>query len=177
MTEASAVPAGGARNPAPGRLRVTDRPALRPVSAERGRLRQVAKGNARCGRVSGSAGLELSRCPDASGAARTAVERRKARAPEAQASGDIRVAWRAPHPLVRLVQSALFGAPPPFGEGLRAVAWQSSDAKAHREKEKHCLSFRNCAFWELRQLPNVLGFCLILHASYSTAPDEHDLRR
>jgi len=86
-------------------------------------------------------------------------------------------AWRAPHPPVRPVQFALFGAPPPFGEGLRAVAWQSSDAKAHREKEKHCLSFRNCAFWELRQLPNVLGFCLILHASYSTAPDEHDLRR
>ena len=31
-------------------------------------------------------------------------------------------AWRAPRPLVRLVQFALFGAPPPFGEGLRAVA-------------------------------------------------------
>ena len=42
---------------APGRPRVTARPALRPVSAERGRLRQVAEGNARMRRVSGSAGL------------------------------------------------------------------------------------------------------------------------
>ena len=45
-------------------------------------------------------------------------------------------AWRAPHPLVRLVEFALFGAPPPFIGGLTCSGLrQSSDAKAHREKE------------------------------------------
>jgi hypothetical protein len=49
-------------------------------------------------RVSGSAGLGLSRCPDASGAASAAVERRKASAPEARTNGNIRLrgARRAP---------------------------------------------------------------------------------
>ena len=98
---------------APGRPRVTARPARRPVSAERGRLRQVAEGNARMRRVSGSAGLGLSRCPDASGAASTAVERRKASAPEARTDGNIRLrgARRAPLGTAKSVRAFRRSAP------------------------------------------------------------------
>jgi hypothetical protein len=98
---------------APGRPRVTARPAQRPVSAERGRLRQVMRGNAPQGRVSGSAGLGLSRCPDASGAASTAVERRKASAPEARTDGNIRScgARRAPSGTAKSVRAFRRSAP------------------------------------------------------------------
>ena len=98
---------------APGRPRVTARPARRPVSAERGRLRQVMRGNAPQGRVSGSAGLGLSRCPDASGAASTAVERRKASAPEARTDGNIRLrgARRAPLGTAKSVRAFRRSAP------------------------------------------------------------------
>jgi hypothetical protein len=127
---------------APGRPRVTARPARRPVSAERGRLRQAAEGNARMRRVSGSAGLGLSRCPDASGAASTAVERRKASAPEAQTSGNIR--WRGARraPLGTANKYAPFGAPPPsFYWGVVGRAFLKRAANlgcqgASRERER-----------------------------------------
>ena len=64
-------------------------------------------------RVSGSAGLGLSRCPDASGAASAAVERRKASAPEARTNGNIRSRGARRAPLGTANKYAPFGAPPP----------------------------------------------------------------
>src|SRR5215469_6825235 len=71
-------PAGGRRDPAPGRLRGPARPALRPVREELAELGQADAGNARASRVLGNAVLGLS-C-GVKAAANIAVERREASA-------------------------------------------------------------------------------------------------
>ena len=91
-------------------------------------------------RVLGSAGLRLSRCPDASGPASAAVERRKASAPEARTNGNIRScgARRAPPGTANKVRAFWRSASLYFWEAVgRAFlsVKQNSDAKAHRENE------------------------------------------
>ena len=93
---ASAVPAGGLAN-RPRAARVTDRPALRPVSAERGGLRQVERSNAPQSQVSGSAGLGLSRCRmrPARRVPRWSAERRARRSADGRQHSFV---WRARAP-------------------------------------------------------------------------------
>jgi len=69
--------------------------------------------------------------------ASAAVERREARAPEAQANGNIRLCGALPHPLMRLQDNCAFrrSASLHLGGPFVGIAWQSSGA--HRTARTH----------------------------------------
>src|ERR1700734_1218518 len=87
----------------------------------------------------------------------TAVERRKAGAPppgsapirDRDECSARRIRWQAllsaagRKPVVRLSALRLPFFEGGFGKGFLAVAWQSSDAKPHREKEEACIRPRD----------------------------------
>ena len=75
---------------------------------------------------------------DASGAASTAVERRKASAPEARTDGNVRFCVARAASVDAASDCAPFGSASFFKGGTKgflAVAWQNSGAKAHREND------------------------------------------
>src|SRR5262249_21297813 len=85
-TEQGRRPRAEPMHSVPGRLWATARPALGPVSAERGRLVTGRSGYRPPRRVSGSTGTGAEPMADAFALARAAAERRKASAPERAAA-------------------------------------------------------------------------------------------